>query len=79
MKKWANELNVAFLKEEDQMAKEHMKKYSPSLATNEMQIKALCHQEDHEQQMLAKMWGEKEPSCTASGNVSYVQTLWKTV
>jgi hypothetical protein len=39
MKKWTNELNRKFSNEEVQMAKNHMKKYSISLAIKEMQIK----------------------------------------
>jgi hypothetical protein len=37
--KWATEINRTFLKEEVQMAKKHMKNYSPSLAIKEKQIK----------------------------------------
>jgi hypothetical protein len=39
MKKWANELNRAFSKEEVQMAKKHTKNFSTSLTTKETQIK----------------------------------------
>jgi hypothetical protein len=41
MKKWTNELNRAFSKEEVQMAKKHMKKCSSFLAIKKMQIKTM--------------------------------------
>jgi hypothetical protein len=39
IKKWATELNRTFSKEEVQMSKKHMKKFSPSLAIKETKIK----------------------------------------
>jgi hypothetical protein len=39
MKKWANELNRAFPKEEVQISKTHRKKCSPFLSIKEIQIK----------------------------------------
>jgi phosphoribosylamine-glycine ligase len=47
IKKWANELNETFSKEEFQMAKMHMKNGSPSLAIKDMQIKTTLQRHLH--------------------------------
>jgi hypothetical protein len=89
MKKWANELNWAFSKEEVQMAKKHMKKCSISLAIKKMQIKTMLkfhltlirmayHQKHKQWQMLTWMWGKRDPH-TLLVECKLVQTLWKTV
>jgi hypothetical protein len=80
VKKWANELNRAFSKEEVQMATEHMKKYSISLAIKEMQIKSTLRLHPTPVGTAAiknmnnnKCWqgyGEKEPLYNAGENVS---------
>jgi hypothetical protein len=56
-----------------------MKKCSPSLAIKERQIKTtlrfyltpvrIAIIKHHQQQMLARMWGKKEPSYTTGRNV----------
>jgi hypothetical protein len=40
MKKWTNELDRSFSKEEVQMAQKHIKNYSTFLAIDKMQIKS---------------------------------------
>jgi DNA polymerase III psi subunit len=79
VKKWTNELNRVFSKEEVQGAKKHMKKCSPSLVIKGMQIKdplrfyltparvATIRNTNN-----SKCWyvGKKEPLYTAGGNIN---------
>jgi hypothetical protein len=81
IKKWGTELNRTVSKEEIQIAKNHMKKCSPSLAIKEIQIKTTLrfHLTPVKIAIIKnttndRCWwgcGEKEPSYTADGNASW--------
>jgi hypothetical protein len=80
MKKWANELNRIFSNKEVQMAKKKKKIAHDELMliipgcrvnANQNHVKIPphsywngYHQEHKQQQMLVRIWGEKEPSYT---------------
>jgi hypothetical protein len=82
IKKWATELNRTFSKEKVQIAKNHTKKCSPSLAIKKIQIKTTLRLHLTPLRIASiknttnnKCWqgcgGKKEPLYTAGGNVSY--------
>jgi hypothetical protein len=74
IKKWASELNRTFSKEDIQMVKKLMKKCSPSLvAIKGMQIKTTLR--FHQQQVLSRMWGKRNPHTLLVGMQTSATTL----
>ena len=88
IKKWADELNKHFSKEEMQMVNRHMKRCSAPLIIMEIQIKTTMryhlthlssyHQKEHKEQILARMC-RKGTLVYCWWKSTSVQPLWKTV